>query len=184
MTVWMLVLAGLCVVNPARALSALPVGSDRVPVAGLGAALTWGALVPLAAFAGPLLDLLPVSPATARMAEGLLLVITGVLVLAWPSPEPEPSLPGRRAGLVPVAFPVLLTPGLGLLALAGATDQGSIVTLAALAAALALVPLAARIWAGPLTPVQERVRRASARVFAAGLLPLGAALMINGLFDI
>jgi small neutral amino acid transporter SnatA (MarC family) len=184
MSSWLLVFSALALVNPPRTLSAVPAGPDRVPVAALAAALTWAALVPFAVFAEPLLDLVPVSAATARMAEGVLLVVTGLLLLAWPSPGPEPGLPGRRAALVPVAFPVLLTPGLGLLALVGAEDRGSALTLAVLALALVTVPVVARLVPAPVAPARERVRRGLARAFAAALLPLGGALVVNGLFDI
>ena len=46
-----------------------------------------------------------------------------------------------------------------------------------------LTPLALALPA-PLRPVQDRVRRGTARVLGAALLPVGGALLINGLFDI
>jgi small neutral amino acid transporter SnatA (MarC family) len=177
----LLVLASVATVNAPRSVWALPLGPLRLRVAALGAALAWSVLVPFASFADPLLDLVRISPATARMAEGLLLGVTGILLLAWPPPAAEPALAGIRAAAVPVAFPVLVTPALGLLAVSGATDRSSPVTLAVLAVALVTVPLLA-IWLPGARG--RRVLTGLRLVLSATLVPLGAALVVNGLFDI
>jgi len=183
-TLALFVLAALCAVNAPRSRGALPVTDERGPVATIGGALTLLVLVPVAAFADPLLDLVDISPATARIATGLLLVVTGILLVGWPMPRPEPSLPGRRAALVPVAFPTLLTPGLALLVLTAAADHTAVVSLVVLAVALATVPAIAMIPARPPDSTQHRVLDGSARVLAGVLVLAGFGLLFDGVFDV
>ena len=110
MSLTLLVIAAVAVVNAPRVRTALP-RVETVLVAGVGAALTWVVLVPLAALADAVIDGAAVASSTLRMATGLVLVLQGGLAFVTGAPRAEPSLPGRRAALVPVAFPVLLTPG-------------------------------------------------------------------------
>ena len=77
----------------------------------------------LAALADAAIDGAAVASSTLRMATGLVLVLQGGLAFVTGAPRAEPSLPGRRAALVPVAFPVLLTPGLALLTVSGALEE-------------------------------------------------------------
>lgn len=180
MSLALLAIAAVCVVNPARVRAALPL--REAPLVGaLGAALAWVALVPAAALADAVLDSIHVASSTLRMAVGLVLVLQGLVLVVTRSPQAEPALPGRRAALVPVAFPVLLTPGLGLLAVSGALDRSAPVALAVLGAALALVPLAGCARA---SAVAMRAFDALARVTAAILVAGGAALVMNGVFDL
>lgn len=180
MSLALLALAALCVVNPARARAALP-REETVLVGALGAALAWLALVPLVALADAALDAAQVAASTLRMAVGVVLVLQGGWAMVTPAPRAEPALAGRRAAVVPVAFPVLLTPGLGLLAVAGALDRRGAVALAVMAGALAVVPLVACIRASALSP---RVLDGLGRVTAAVLVVSGLGLVMNGVFDI
>jgi small neutral amino acid transporter SnatA (MarC family) len=183
-TVSLLVLAALAAVNAPRARGALP-SEDRVAIAGLGALVALVALVPVAAVAGPLTDWLRVPASTARMGVGVVLAVVGLAdVLVAPDPGPEPRLAGRGAALVPVAFPVLLDPGLGFLVLAGSLDHGVVVALSAAAAGLVTVPLAAVLVPPVRTALAQRVQRAVAAVVAAGLVAAGIALLIDGMFDL
>ncbi len=201
MTLALFVLAAVCAVNAPRSRCALPTDGDgrialtentgasprptRLPVAVAGAAITLLALVPVAAFADPLLDLVDISAATARIATGLLLVVTGILLVGWPMPEPEPALPGRRAALVPVAFPTLLTPGLALLALTAAADHSAVAALVVLAVALATVP-ACRHDPGPAAGLGAApgARRQRARDRRRLLVLAGFGLLFDGVFDV
>ena len=70
-------------------------GPDARPVAALGAALTLAGATALAMAAEPLLEAVSISPATWRIATGLLLVATGLLAVGGPGPGPEPALAGR-----------------------------------------------------------------------------------------
>ena len=170
MTLALFVLAAVCAVNAPRSISAVPGGGEGwfavspqgqpkpggaeglayskavlVDAAGRrlaveGSVVAGVVLVPVALLADPLLDVLDISAPTARIAVGLLLVVSGIVTFGWPPPKPEPALPGRRAALVPVAFPTLLTPGLTLLVMIAAVDLGILVTLLVTAAALATLP--------------------------------------------
>ena len=89
MTLPLFVLAAVCAVNAPRCRTAV----RHWRLAGLGAGLTFVVLLPLAVLADPLLDAVGISAATARLATGLLLLATGLLIFGWPRPEPEPALP-------------------------------------------------------------------------------------------
>jgi small neutral amino acid transporter SnatA (MarC family) len=179
-TLALLALAALCVVNPARARSALP-PREPVVVGALGASVTWAALVPVATLADAVLDVAQVASSTLRMAVGVVLVLQGGVTVLTRGPGPDPALPGRRAALVPVAFPVLLTPGLAFLALAGALDRSAPVTLAVVAGALAAVPLVGGV---RVSPVRLKVLDGLGRLTAAALVAVGVALLVNGLYDL
>jgi small neutral amino acid transporter SnatA (MarC family) len=189
MTLPLFLVAAVCAVNAPRARTVLP-PDDRVRLAGLGAALTLVVLAVLALVGEPLLDGASISAPTARIACGLLLVAVGILAFGSPGPDPEPSLPGRRAALVPVAFPTLLTPGLGVLAVVGAVDHDVPTAVGLLALALATVPLVAALpvstQLSPRTgrPVSDRVLDGVARLLAAVLVVAGLAVLFDGVFDI
>jgi len=141
-------------------------------------------LVPVALLAAPVLDLLDISAPTARIAVGLLLVVSGIVTFGWPPPKPEPALPGRRAALVPVAFPTLLTPGLTLLVVVASVDLGILVTLVVTAAALATLPLAALLLGQKTGPVPYRVRWGLALLCCGLLVLAGFGMLFDGVFDV
>jgi small neutral amino acid transporter SnatA (MarC family) len=189
MTLFLFALAAVCVVNAPRSRSAVPQRSaGETPasagLAGLGAAAVLAALVPLAAFADPLLDAGDLSPATARIATGLLLVVSGLLAIGWSAPSPDPALPGPRAALVPIAFPTLLTPGLALLSVVGSVDHAAPVALGVVAVALATLPVLVALARRPPTPVRERVLEGLGRLVAGLLVLAGFGLLFDGVFDI
>ena len=189
MTLSLFVLAAVCVVNAPRSRAVVPRGSaGETPgparLAGLGAAAVLAALVPLAAFAGPLLDAGDLSPASARIATGVLLLVSGLLAIGWSAPAPDPALPGRRAALVPIAFPTLLTPGLALLTVVGSVDHSAPVALGVGAVALATLPVLVALTRRPSTPVRERVLDGLGRLVAGLLVLAGFGLLFDGVFDI
>ncbi|MGH2687120.1 MAG: hypothetical protein ACRDJP_16775, partial [Actinomycetota bacterium] len=99
----------LAAFNPPRLAAALPETGRRTAAA--VAAVTALATVMLAAATSePLLDAIDVSASTFRIAAGVVVAIGGGVRLADPLPRPEPSAAGWRAGLVPLAFPLLLSP--------------------------------------------------------------------------
>jgi small neutral amino acid transporter SnatA (MarC family) len=183
MTLALLVVAAVCVVNPARVRSALP--EDEAPlIAALGAAVALLALVPVAAAADPLVGALGLTTSTARMAVGVVLVVLGVVGVAAPPPQPEPRLPGRAAALVPIAFPVVCTPGLFLLVLSGSLDRSAPVALGVTALVLATIPALAVVLPARPSPVQQRVTRAAGIVLAGVLVLSGLGLVMDGVFDL
>lgn len=181
MTLALLIVATVAVVNAPRVRSALP-SEEPVLVGALGAAATLVALLPVAGFAGPLTDGLDLTAPTVRMAAGVVLLVFGAVTAVAGPPPAEPRLPGRRAGLVPVAFPVLLTPGVGLLVLAGALDRSAPVAVAVAALALATVPLVAVVGSG--SRALDAVWLGAGRVLAAVVVLAGMGLLMDGLFDL
>jgi small neutral amino acid transporter SnatA (MarC family) len=183
MTVSLLLAAVVAAVNPLRVRAALP---DRAPavVAALGALVTWVALLPAAALASSVLDVVSVAPSTMRMGVGVVLLLQGAVGVVTGAPGAEPALAGRRAALVPVAFPVTLTPGLALLVVAASVDRSAPVALAALAGGLVLLPVLAVVWPRPAPPARARALDAAGRLLAGGLVAVGVALLVDGLFDL
>lgn len=183
MSIVLALLAAVCAVNAIRTRAALP-DEDAVVVGVLGAAASLGALALVAVLADPLIDGLHLTVPTVRMATGVVLGVQGAAVMLLRPPPAEPRLRGRAAALVPVAFPVLLTPGLGLLALSISLDRSAATAVGVLAAALATVPLVARLRPGASGSVRLRVLRAVGAGLGAVLLLTGVALLMDGLFDL
>jgi small neutral amino acid transporter SnatA (MarC family) len=173
-------LAVVAAANPAR----LRLGVERaaVPEPVLGP-IALGALVTLAATAGLVavgewaLRAIDVSPESFRLAAAVVLVLEGARRLVWARPRAEPVLAGGWAALVPVAFPLLLEPGLVFVALAAGADASTAAAFGSLALALALVAAVGFLPAGPLLP-------AAARLLAALEIAAGVALAIGAIRDI
>jgi small neutral amino acid transporter SnatA (MarC family) len=174
MSFGLLLLGFVAAANPCRARLVLP--RHRIAVAlGALAALAVGA--GLVALGRPLVDALDVSAESFRLAAGVVLAVEGARTLVWPRPAAEPELPGLGAALVPVAFPILLQPGVVVLALAAGGDRVEWSGVAALAVALALVDAADALPSHPLLVP-------GARVVGAVEILVGAALAISALNDV
>ena len=78
----------------------------------LGAALVIAAGAGLVAVSTELLDAIEVTPETYRIAAGTVAALVGMRVVVFPGRAEEPQLNGMWASVVPVAFPLLLTPEL------------------------------------------------------------------------
>ncbi|GJM39421.1 MAG: hypothetical protein DHS20C19_27880 [Acidimicrobiales bacterium] len=176
MTVTLLMLAFGAALTPFRAAAASP-AVDRRPVALVAVGATFGAIVVVAALSGPLLDLLGVTGATSRIAAGIAMLAVAIKDIVVRPPTPEPALPGRRAGLIPLAFPVLFTPAVAMLAVAGAADRGVLVAAVTALPALALV--AGAVVVGP------RLGRRSFVAFGGCAATVLAALVtLDGVYAI
>ncbi len=138
MSLGLIVLGFIGAVNPARVRLGLSAAA-RLEIVALGSLIVLGTAAGIAAGAGWLLDELDVSSETFRLAAGLVLAVEGSWILVRPRPYPEPVLPNRLAALVPVAFPLLLTPGLVVLCLAAGADLGVGQTCSALVCGLVLL---------------------------------------------
>ena len=176
----------LLALNPPRAVFGIPRAelprAMVVRVAALGGAL--GALaVCLAALLGdPLLDALDVSEPSFRLAVGLIAVVVGAADIFRRPPSPDPALPGWRAALVPVAFPLVARPTLLVLALGAGADRSALLALAAMAIGVAALT-ALTAWYPPDGP-RARALRWTARALSAALVACGAVLAIDGLLDV
>ena len=177
MTLTLLVLAMIAAANPFRALAARPPGATGETVmAALTATmvLAWISAV----LSGPLLDLVDVSGPNARIAAGIALLVVALKDVFAAPPTAEPALTGWRAGVVPLAFPVIFSPALALLAVAGAAERG--VALALTATAIALVPVALAL---SVAPAMRRVRAMTTFTGALGT-GVAALVVLDGIYAI
>jgi small neutral amino acid transporter SnatA (MarC family) len=183
---WLWAAALILALNPARAAFGIPRRGSPPPSAGrlvaIGGAIGGLVVCVVAALADPLLDALDVSEPSFRAAAGIVAVIAGVADLFRRPPPPEPSLPGWRAALVPVAVPVVMRPALVVLALGAGADQDLLVSVGAMALAIALVA-GLTAWA-PTDGPGGRVLRWAGRLAAAGLVACGVVLGIDGVLDV
>jgi small neutral amino acid transporter SnatA (MarC family) len=163
-----LLFALVAAVNPCRVRLVLP---ERPTVVALGALLALGSAAAVAAVGDALLDALDISPETFRLAAALVLALEGARALVLARPSAEPELTGLGAALVPVAFPLLLTPGVVVLAVAAGGDDIAAEAVGALALAFGLVLPATLL---------PRGERADALLAAGGSL-LGAAEVAAGI---
>jgi small neutral amino acid transporter SnatA (MarC family) len=173
-----LAFALVAAVNPCRLRLALP---DRTGAVVLGALLALGAVAAIAALGGALLDALDVSPESFRLGAALVLALEGARALVLPRPGAEPELPGLRAAVVPVAFPLLLSPGVVALAVAAGGGDVEPELLAALALALALalaVTLVGR------SARSDALLAAGGRLLGALEIAAGIALAVGAIRDV
>jgi small neutral amino acid transporter SnatA (MarC family) len=178
MTFAFLAFAFVAAVNPCRLRLVLP---ERSAVVALGCATALGAVAVIAAVGGALLDALDISPESFRLGAALVLFLEGARALVFVRPAPEPELAGLKAAVVPVAFPLLLTPGVVALAVAAGGDDVELHAVAALVLACGLVV------AATLLPRVERARPllvAGGRLLAALEIAAGVALAVSAIRDV
>jgi small neutral amino acid transporter SnatA (MarC family) len=173
-----LAFALVAAVNPCRLRLALP---DRTGAVVLGALLALGAVAAIAALGGALLDALDVSPESFRLGAALVLALEGARALVVPRPGAEPELPGLRAAVVPVAFPLLLSPGVVALAVAAGGDDVEPELLGALALALALVLAVTLVGRGARA---DALLAAGGRLLGALEIAAGIALAVGAIRDV
>ena len=154
---------------------------EVVTLAALGVAAGGALVLAAALLADPLADALDVSGPGLRIGAGILGALTGLADVFRRPPSPEPSMAGRLAALVPVAFPAVARPPLVMLALSAGVDRGVPVVLAALVLGGGAVTALA---AAPRTPAVEVLVRWAGRLLGAVLAVAGTALVINGVFDV
>jgi multiple antibiotic resistance protein len=173
-----LLLAFAAAANPCRASLALP---QRRSAVALGALLAAAVCAAVAVSGSVVLDALDVSPESFRLAAGLVLGLEGARALLSRRPPREPELPGLGAALVPVAFPLLLQPGVVMLALAAGADDVAGRAVGALCVAFAVVVLAGAV---RVEGRGEALLAAGARLVGALEVGLGVALAVDALRDV
>lgn len=181
MTTWFVYLSYLAAVNPARLRPALPGRDGRAAVVPLvtGAVITLAFASLLIGVADDVLDALDITPETFRIAAGVVAGLVGIKVLALPTRAEEPELSGVWKALVPVTFPLMITPELVALAsIYGATESGGV------AIGGVAIALLAGAGAGLLRQRRPRLWLASARFLAAFLILAGFALVVEGIRDV
>jgi small neutral amino acid transporter SnatA (MarC family) len=178
MTFAFLAFALVAAVNPCRVRLALP---ERRAAVALGALLALATVAAIAAVGGALLDALDVSPESFRLGAALVLALEGARALVAGRPGAEPELAGLGAALVPVAFPLLLSPGVVALAVAAGGDDVEAELLAAAAIAFALVLAAALV---PRGARADGLLAAGGRLLGALELAAGVALAVGAVRDV
>jgi small neutral amino acid transporter SnatA (MarC family) len=173
-----LLLALVASANPCRARLVLP---ERRPAVALGALVALGVSSGIAAVGNAFLDALDITPETFRLAAAVVLAIEGTRALILARPAREPELAGLGAALVPVAFPLLLTPGVVMLALTAGGDDMVGEAVGALAAAFALVLLTTLI---PRGARADALLAAGGRLLGAVEIAVGVALAVDSLRDV
>ena len=179
MTGWFVFLAYLAAVNPARLRPQMTDGEERRPLAQLtiGALIVIGIGLVLVLAADWILDALDVTDETWRLAAGVVCGLVGARALVAPGSGQGPMPMG--SGLVPIAFPLLLTPQLAVLAiLFGATES------LAMAWGWLMVGVVAGAGAGQLSHRRPMLWRGVAQLTAALLILVGIALVIAGIRDV
>ena len=173
-----LLLALVASVNPCRVRLVLP---ERREAVALGALIAFGSAAGLAAVGGAFLDALDITPETFRLAAAVVLALEGARALVVARPAREPELGGLGAALVPVAFPLLLTPGVVMLALTAGGDDIVGEAVGALVVAFALVLLATLT---PRGPRPDALLAAGGRLLGAVEIAVGIALAVDSLHDV
>jgi small neutral amino acid transporter SnatA (MarC family) len=165
-------------VNPCRVRLAVP---ERRAAVALGALLALGTAAAVAAVGGAFLDTLDISPESFRLAAAVVLALEGARTLVLPRPGTEPELGGLGAALVPVAFPLLLTPGVVALALAAGGDEIAAEAVGALALAFGSVLAASLV---PRGDRADALLAAGCRLLGAAEIAAGIALAVDALRDV
>jgi small neutral amino acid transporter SnatA (MarC family) len=178
MTFAFLAFALAAAVNPCRLRLVLP---ERRGTVALGALLALGVVSAIAALGGALLDALDISPESFRLGAALVLALEGARALVFARPAAEPELPGLRAALVPVAFPLLLSPGVVALAVAAGGDDVEPDVIGATAAAFALVLAATFV---PRGERADALLMAGGRLLGALEVVAGVALAVDAIRDV
>jgi hypothetical protein len=126
--------------------------------------------VGLAFVATPLLDALDISSPTMEVGAGLVLAIwSAVALMRW---DDEPAPDAVAGGLVPLLFPIVLTPVVGVTVVAVAARNGW--WLPVLATAFGAVPIA-------IASVGAPVARRQWRLFSASIgAVVGVVMIVDG----
>jgi len=179
MTGWFVFLVYFAAINPPRLRPHMGTGDERGRFAQLavGAATVAGAGLVLVLAADRILDTLDITDETWRLAAGAvgLLVVARVVVAPRLGDMPVPD----GLGLVPIAFPLLFTPQLAVLAILFGATESFAVAWGWLVVGIATAAATARL----------RHRRpglwlALARLLGALLVALAIALLIAGIRDV
>lgn len=181
----MAALAAVATVNPMRVWPGAPGQSrrQRLGFSAGGSLAVLAAVLAVSDLSGLAREALDISAPTARIAAGAALIAVGVRDMIAGPAQVEPALPGWKAAIVPVAVPHLFGPGLGVLAVSAGADLGPEWTGTAVGAALALTA-AVMAQPPPRSRAGARAVRAGQALTGAAALLIGAALAVDGVFDI
>lgn len=176
MTFLLLTLGLVVAANPFRVAGTRPENGPVDAALVAAGASVLGAAV-FAAVSGPFFDAIDITGSSARIAAGVAVAAMGVKDMFTAPPAPTPALSGRWAGVLPIAFPAILTPAVALLVMAGAADRGVAPTLVAAGIAIAVAVL------GLLT-IAPRIRRGGQAAVGIAAVGIGALVTLDGVYAI
>ena len=163
------VITALDVPQRARLLRDAPAAQRAVTGLGLIAVA-----VGLAFVATPLLDALDISSPTMEVGAGLVLAVwSAVAIVRW---DDEPAPEAIAGGLVPLLFPIVLTPVVGVTVIAVAARNGW--WLPVLATAVGAVPIAVAAVGAPLAHRQWRLLSATIGAVVGVVMIVDGALAV------
>lgn len=172
MSAWLAVLLVVAAVNPPR--RRLELSSDARAVSA-GALVTLLALIGLGLAGDTLLAALDITAPTFRVGVGLVLFVRAAVDLVTAPADPGPGDAGSDGPLVPVFFPVLFRPEVGLVAIAVAVDAG----LGAMAVGAAGAFL---LLLGLMRTARARYLRGLGMVVSTLLIVLAVDRIVDGVF--
>ncbi len=169
----LIALAAVCAANPFRVAACAPTRADiRRQAATVATLLSLAAVGLLAVLSEAILEALNVSGSSSRIAAGAAVLFVGIRDLFMQPPSPEPALEGWRAGVVPMAFPVLFNPALAILVISAGSERGAATAVGVIGAAILLVAV---IVVGNVRGTYLR----TATVGSSGVV-FGTLLLLNG----
>ncbi|MEM9033994.1 MAG: hypothetical protein AAGA99_17095 [Actinomycetota bacterium] len=175
MSAWVTILGMVLALDGLRISTLTPAATPTQRSVGVVAVAA--AAVVVALVAEPLLDAGDVSPETFRIGAGLVVAAVGVVRLMIGVGRPYDEVSESTRGLVPVAFPVALTPELiAWSASRGVDALGAALTGLAVAVVVAL--LTVRL---DLSGDRRRLGDGWVRLAAAGITIVGVVLVIDGI---
>lgn len=184
MTLVFVAVAFVAALNAARLRLLLPDhgenGRSSAAVVGLGSLIALSVITLVAALADPLLDALRITDEMWHIAAGLVVIVAGLRYVAAPSTSGEPQLDGYLAALVPVTFPLLVTPEIVMLAVTFSVNESTGRATVGCGIALILFNLVALIPRG----AKRGPWLAGARFHGALLTIMGVAIAIEGIRDV
>lgn len=183
MSLLWLALIAVAVANPPGVFLAAPHSPVTWPARALSAVVVGAVAVTLAAASGPLLDALSLSPESFWWGAGAVLIIAGARWMIVGPPEPFPLSPGWpswAAGLVPLGFPLQLTPAVAVWAVAAGTEEGLRAGIVLGAAVVLTAALVGAGQAGRAGDMGAGLLGGLARVAGGGMAVAGGELVYRG----
>lgn len=172
---WVTVLGMVLALDGVRVATLTPSTTARQRTVGIAIAATVAVVV--AAAVDPIIDAGDISPETLRIGVGLVVAAVGVVRLMVGAGQPYEEVTTSATAVVPVAFPVALTPEL----VAWSASRGAdalVPTLVGVAVSVGVAALAVRL---DVSGARRRLGDAWVRLTAAGLTTLGVVLVIDGI---
>lgn len=151
----------------------------RAALLGLAFVIVTGVTALLAAINEPLLDGLEVEPETFRVSAGLVALLGGARLLLAPRRRAA-SAPGWFAAVIPLAFPLLLTPEMAALTVSYAADDGVSRTIGALVVATVASWALATVLSGRNDAWHTTLISGTARFAGAIVAVAGVGLIVDG----